>query len=252
MKILSAMVGVLSRISIAALRPLPSSVRTRRCETIARRLADRSISSWLRRSSGKKLMMRSIVWLALLACSVPRHRWPVSAKAIACSIVSASRISPIRITSGAWRSVFFSAWCQECVSTPTSRCVTSDFLRRVHVLDRVLDRDDVAGRGAVAVVDHRRQRGRLARAGAADDQHQPALGHHDVLQHFGQLAASRSSGSRRRSCASPCRRCCCCTKTLTRKRDTPGQRDREVAFHLARRTRRAASSFISDVRQLRA
>ena len=58
-------------------------------------------------------MMRSIVWLALLACSVPRHRWPVSANAIACSIVSASRISPIRITSGAWRSVFFSAWCQD-------------------------------------------------------------------------------------------------------------------------------------------
>ena len=54
-------------------------------------------------------MIRSIVWLALLACSVPRHRCPVSAKAIACSIVSASRISPIRITSGAWRSVFFSA-----------------------------------------------------------------------------------------------------------------------------------------------
>ena len=54
-------------------------------------------------------MIRSIVWLALLACSVPRQRWPVSAKAIACSIVSASRISPIRITSGAWRSVFLSA-----------------------------------------------------------------------------------------------------------------------------------------------
>ena len=93
--------------------PLPSSVRTSRCETIARRLADRSISSCLRRSSGKKLMIRSIVWLALLACSVPRHRCPVSANAIACSIVSASRISPIRITSGAWRSVFFSAWCQD-------------------------------------------------------------------------------------------------------------------------------------------
>ena len=39
------------------------------------------------------------------------------------SIVSRSRISPIRITSGAWRSVFFSAACQESVSTPTSRCV---------------------------------------------------------------------------------------------------------------------------------
>ena len=42
----------------------------RRCETSARRLSDRSISSCSRRSSGKKLMMRSSAWLALLACSV--------------------------------------------------------------------------------------------------------------------------------------------------------------------------------------
>ena len=60
LKIFSAMVGVFSKISIAALRPLPSSVRMRRCDTMERRLADRSISNWLRRSSGKKLMMRSI------------------------------------------------------------------------------------------------------------------------------------------------------------------------------------------------
>ena len=39
------------------------------------------------------------------------------------SMVSRSRISPMRITSGAWRSVFLSAACQESVSTPTSRCV---------------------------------------------------------------------------------------------------------------------------------
>ena len=45
---------------------------------------------------------------------------------MACSIVSVSRTSPIRITSGACRSVFFSAWCHDFVSTPTSRCVTSD------------------------------------------------------------------------------------------------------------------------------
>ena len=111
-------------------------------------------------------MIRSSAWLALLACSVARHRWPVSAKAIACSIVSRSRISPIRITSGAWRSVFFSAASQLSVSTPTSRCVIDAVLVRVHVLDRVLDRDDVAVAVLVAVADHRRQRGRLARAGA--------------------------------------------------------------------------------------
>src|SRR5690606_4199960 len=39
------------------------------------------------------------------------------------SIVSRSRISPIRITSGAWRSVFLSAACHDSVSTPTSRWV---------------------------------------------------------------------------------------------------------------------------------
>ncbi|MNC88562.1 hypothetical protein D3C83_43890 [compost metagenome] len=100
----------------------------RRWEMTAFRLSDRSMSSCARRSSGKKLMMRSIAWLELLACSVPRHRWPVSAKAMACSITSRSRISPIRITSGAWRRVFFSAASQESVSTPTSRCVMMQFL----------------------------------------------------------------------------------------------------------------------------
>src|SRR5690606_6383148 len=39
----------------------------------------------------------------------------------------------------------------------------------------------------VAVVDHRRQRGRLARARGADDQHQPARGHDDLLEHLRQL-----------------------------------------------------------------
>ena len=73
-------------------------------------------------------MIRSIVWLALLACSVPRQRCPVSAKAIACSMVSASRISPIRMTSGAWRRVFFRAMPQSSVSMPISRCVTMQFL----------------------------------------------------------------------------------------------------------------------------
>ena len=73
-------------------------------------------------------MMRSIAWLALLACSVAMQRWPVSANAIACSMVSRSRISPIRITLGAWRSEFFSALSQLSVSSPTSRWVMMQFL----------------------------------------------------------------------------------------------------------------------------
>ncbi|VTQ41022.1 Uncharacterised protein [Pseudomonas aeruginosa] len=69
-------------------------------------------------------MIRSSAWLALFACRVARHRWPVSAKATAWSMVSRERTSPIMITSGAWRRVFFSATSKESVSSPTSRWVT--------------------------------------------------------------------------------------------------------------------------------
>ncbi|MNT67289.1 hypothetical protein D3C72_2054190 [compost metagenome] len=66
--------GVLSITSSAATRPLPSSRGSRRCEIMPRRLSDKSMSNCSRRSSGKKLMMRSSAWLALLACSVAKHR----------------------------------------------------------------------------------------------------------------------------------------------------------------------------------
>ena len=45
----------------------------------------------------------------------------------------------------------------------------------VQELDRVLDRDDVLGHRRVDVVDHRRERRRLARAGRAGQQDDPAL-----------------------------------------------------------------------------
>ena len=120
--------GVLSMISTAAARPLPSFLGTKRWEIMPRKFRDKSMSSCWWRSSGKKLMMRSIAWLALLACKVAKHKWPVSANAMACSMVSASRISPISITSGAWRKVFFKATSQLSVSMPTSRCMTTQFL----------------------------------------------------------------------------------------------------------------------------
>ena len=45
----------------------------------------------------------------------------------------------------------------------------------VQDLDRVLDRDDVLLPRAVDVVDHRRERRRLARAGRAGDEHEAAV-----------------------------------------------------------------------------
>jgi hypothetical protein len=45
----------------------------------------------------------------------------------------------------------------------------------VQDLDRVLDRDDVLAARSVDVVDHRGERGRLARAGGAGHEHEPAM-----------------------------------------------------------------------------
>src|SRR5687767_4416633 len=58
---------------------------------------------------------------------------------------------------------------------------------RVYVLDRVLDRDYVTAGLLVAVVDHRRERGRLARARGAYDDAEAALRQHDLLEDRRQL-----------------------------------------------------------------
>ena len=74
------------------------------------------------------LRIRSKDWSAFVECRVPRHRWPVSAKVIAASMVSGSRISPTTMTSGAWRMAFLNASLKEWVSSPISRWLMMDFL----------------------------------------------------------------------------------------------------------------------------
>jgi hypothetical protein len=56
----------------------------------------------------------------------------------------------------------------------------------VQVLDRVFDRHHVRAARGVDLVDHRRQRGALARTGGAGDEHESALLGGDPLQHFRQ------------------------------------------------------------------
>ena len=58
---------------------------------------------------------------------------------------------------------------------------------RMHVLDRVLDRDDMAARILVAMTDHCRERCRLTRTRAADDDAKAALVHDDVFEDGRQL-----------------------------------------------------------------
>ena len=69
-----------------------------------------------------------MVLAAPVVCSVPNTRCPVSAAVIAASIVSRSRISPTRTTSGSWRNARRKASAKFGTSTLISRCVTIDFL----------------------------------------------------------------------------------------------------------------------------
>ena len=75
-------------------------------------------------------MMRSIVLEALCVCSVPSTRWPVSAAVSAVAIVSRSRISPTRITSGSWRRRRAAPSAKLGASTPISRWLTMQRLCR--------------------------------------------------------------------------------------------------------------------------
>ena len=59
-----------------------------------------------------------------MVCTLLSTRCPVSAADSATFMVSASRISPIRMTSGLSRTTWRSAWLKSRVSLPTSRWVT--------------------------------------------------------------------------------------------------------------------------------
>ena len=65
-----------------------------------------------------------MVSAASSVCSVEKTRWPDSAACSAVWVVSSSRSSPIRITSGSWRSTRRSACLKDSVSSPTSRWLT--------------------------------------------------------------------------------------------------------------------------------
>jgi hypothetical protein len=56
----------------------------------------------------------------------------------------------------------------------------------VQVFDRVFDGDDVRGAVGIDVVDHRRQRRRLAATGGTGDEHQAAFFVGDLLHHLRQ------------------------------------------------------------------
>ena len=127
-------------------------------------------------------MRRSTVEGASCVCRVAKTRWPVSAAVSAVPIVSRSRISPRRITSGSWRSAPRRASAKLDRVGADLALVDDAALVPVEELDRVLDGHDVVVARAVDLVDHRRERGRLARAGRARDEDEAARLRREVLE----------------------------------------------------------------------
>ena len=64
----------------------------------------------------------------------------------------------------------------------------------MHEFDRVLQRDDVDRLGLVDLVQHRGQRGGLAGAGRAGDQHQPGFFARHLAEDLRELAGHSSVG----------------------------------------------------------
>ncbi len=125
-------------------------------------------------------MMRSIVCAVSCVCSVAKTRCPVSAAVSAVEIVSRSRISPTRITSGSSRSAAFSASEKLCASAPSSRWLTRHFLcacrnsigssivmmcsSRVRLISSIIAASEVDLPEPVGPVTSTKPRGRLAKS----------------------------------------------------------------------------------------
>ena len=115
------MAGVECMTSKAATRPLPSAVFIS-CWDMTHSNTDASCTRiWSCWWGGKTSITRSTVAAAPVVCSVEKTKWPVSAAVMASLIVSRSRISPTRITSGSSLNAERSAFEKERVSWPNSR-----------------------------------------------------------------------------------------------------------------------------------
>ena len=115
-------------ISVATTRPLPLAFGSSVWQTTPCSVDASCVRTWSCWCGGNTSMTRSMVCAALCVCSVAKTRWPVSAAVSATEMVSRSRSSPIRMTSGSCRSTCLSAFAKLCVSLPTSRWLTSAFL----------------------------------------------------------------------------------------------------------------------------
>ena len=114
-------------------------------------------------------------------------RWPVSAADMPISTVSRSRISPTRMTFGAWRSAARSPVAKSLKSIAHFALVERCPLLRMDEFDGVLESDDMDRLAFIDLVQHRRQRRRLSGAGCARNQNQARLFLGDVMEDRRQI-----------------------------------------------------------------
>ena len=122
------MAGVVTSTSVATTRPLPLRLLDQGLADDALQGGASCVRTWSCWCGGKTSMTRSMVCARSCVCRVAKTRWPVSAAVSATEMVSRSRISPTRMTSGSCRSTCLSAAPKLCVSWPTSRWLTSERL----------------------------------------------------------------------------------------------------------------------------
>src|ERR1022692_3263966 len=105
---------------------MPSTAGTSCCATTASRASDICcrICPWC--AAGNESRMRETDCAASLVCNVENTKWPVSAAVSTVAMVSGSRISPTRMTSGVCRRMLRSELTKSGVSCPTSICSTME------------------------------------------------------------------------------------------------------------------------------
>src|ERR1017187_5094797 len=174
--------SVESMISVAGQGMTPSRPGTSCCATMASRASDNCwrICGWL--EEGNVSRMRETLWMVSLVWSVESTRWPVSAAVSAVEMVSASRISPTRMTSGDCRMMLRRVTAKSGVSRPTSICsMTALRLACWYSTGSSMVTTWAAG---IDDIDERCERGRLAAAGGSREQNQ-------ALAAFGELGERR-------------------------------------------------------------
>ncbi len=167
---------MLTRISSAATRPCLSARCSSCCETTPRSEVESIVRTCDCLSDGKTFTMRSTVWRG--AVGVQRahdenaHLRGGDRDAHRLQVAQLAHQDDVRVLAQG-----------RVQRRGEARAVHADLaladeaaLALVHELDRVLDGEDVALHARVDVVDHRRERGRLARAGLARDEDQPVVG----------------------------------------------------------------------------